>query len=528
MSTVEKQHSVDKVESVAGDHYSTPTKPRVRNHINGQIGAAHLFIEDENGNVIERLPIPRPTNDPLDPLSWSTARKHMAFVSISFFVFLSNYTLASITPGFLGIVEEFGVTITKATYLLTTQILSLGVGNLFWIPLSLKFGKRPICIISSAIFFAACVWSAKAGSYGSLLGARIIQGFGASSSEALGPAIVADLYFLHERGKMVGIYTFMIASGAAFGGIFAGLAVHNSGDWRWAFWMDSILTGTCFLFITLFQSETNFRRPIESETGEGMDAMSAQSTTPSQYSWVRSLALWGWYDSETPMWELFWRPVKVLYYPAVLFASMTYGICLGWVVLQQTANAVAFPEIYHFGDLGVGNINVANLIGAVVGCILGGPACDWLIAVISKRHNGLFRPETRLVAFILPIIMGPIGLMIWGAGLENHLHWSVPIAGFGITYGLLCMVPAIGITYVVDCYRPLASETLTGMTAFKNTFAFGLSFGVTPWIELDGYTKVSGYMTLIEGVVLLTVIPMYVFGERLRNWTLRQGDVKKN
>jgi len=48
-----------------------------------------------------------------------------------------------------------------------------------------------------------------------------------------------------------------------------------------------------------------------------------------------------------------------LRYPAVLWGSLTYGVTLGWVVLQQTANAGAFPELYGFSGLGVGNINAA-------------------------------------------------------------------------------------------------------------------------------------------------------------------------
>lgn len=88
--------------------------------------------------------------------------------------------------------------------------------------------------------------------------------------------------------------------------------------------------------------------------------------------------------------------------------------------------------------------------------------------MITKRQGGMFRPEKRLIAFILPFVLGLIGLMLWGAGLNNHLHWSVAAAGFGVSYGVLCMVPAIGITYVVDCYRPIAAEALTGMTAFRS------------------------------------------------------------
>jgi hypothetical protein len=81
--------------------------------------------------------------------------------------------------------------------------------------------------------------------------------------------------------------------------------------------------------------------------------------------------------------------------------------------------------------------------------------------------------------------------MMWGCGIENRLHYMVPIVGTAITYGVLCAVPAVVMTYVVDCYRPLAGETMTVLTASKNTFAFALSFAVFPWLERDGYAKVS-------------------------------------
>lgn len=110
--------------------------------------------------------------------------------------------------------------------------------------------------------------------------------------------------------------------------------------------------------------------------------------------------------------------------------------------------------------------------------------------MISKRRGGYFKLEYRLWCLVPVMLFGPVGLLLWGAGLGKHMASMVAIAGAGITYGVLCAVSAIAMTYAVDCYRPLAGESMTIMTAFKNTFAFGLSFGVTPWVTRDGYLKV--------------------------------------
>lgn len=61
----------------------------------------------------------------------------------------------------------------------------------------------------------------------------------------------------------------------------------------------------------------------------------------------------------TSIWWLWLRPFLTLQYPAVIWGSLTYGVSLGWVVFQQTANAIAFPELYGFGRLATGNINIA-------------------------------------------------------------------------------------------------------------------------------------------------------------------------
>lgn len=86
------------------------------------------------------------------------------------FVFLSNYITVSISPILVLVATDFQVSITKAGWLITFNLLFLGLGNLFWIPLSEKIGKRPVLIACSGLFFVSTIWAAVAQSYGSLLG----------------------------------------------------------------------------------------------------------------------------------------------------------------------------------------------------------------------------------------------------------------------------------------------------------------------------------------------------------------------
>ena len=89
----------------------------------------------------------------------------------------------------------------------------------------------------------------------------------------------------------------MIAGGSSIGGIFAGLIGRATTDWRWVFWMNTILTGVCFVFILFFQAETNFARPLLSESGEGMEeAEFAELRSRTRRSFVTALSVTGWYD----------------------------------------------------------------------------------------------------------------------------------------------------------------------------------------------------------------------------------------
>jgi MFS family permease len=60
--------------------------------------------------------------------------------------------------------------------------------------------------------------------------------FMGSATEALAAAVVADLFFLHERGWWMGVYMIFLANGGAIGSIMSGFVITGVG-WRWLFWV---------------------------------------------------------------------------------------------------------------------------------------------------------------------------------------------------------------------------------------------------------------------------------------------------
>jgi len=62
--------------------------------------------------------------------------------------------------------------------------------------------------------------------------------FAAACSESLSAAINADLFFLHERGYWMGVYSFVLQAGGPVGSIVSGFAIQALG-WRWHLWVPS-------------------------------------------------------------------------------------------------------------------------------------------------------------------------------------------------------------------------------------------------------------------------------------------------
>jgi MFS family permease len=68
------------------------------------------------------------------------------------------------------------------------------------------------------------------------LASHVLSLFAAAASESLSAAINADLFFLHERGYWMGVYSFVLQAGGPIGSIASGFAIQALG-WRWHLWV---------------------------------------------------------------------------------------------------------------------------------------------------------------------------------------------------------------------------------------------------------------------------------------------------
>lgn len=117
---------------------------------------------------------------------------------------------------------QFNKNIAAVSYFFTTTALLQGMGNFFWVPIANKYGRRPTYVFSYAIYLGCAIWAIFDRSYGGFLAARILMGLGAGAAETIAPVTISDVFFLHERGAVMALYTSFLSVGVAFGIVIAG------------------------------------------------------------------------------------------------------------------------------------------------------------------------------------------------------------------------------------------------------------------------------------------------------------------
>ena len=109
----------------------------------------------------------------------------MILVICSLYSFLSNSALLGPAVYIEIFAQEFHISPTTASGLISYPNILYGVGTLVTVPMYLKFGRRPVILLSIAVYLAGLIGCSRSTSYGGLMAARIIHTFASGVCEAL-------------------------------------------------------------------------------------------------------------------------------------------------------------------------------------------------------------------------------------------------------------------------------------------------------------------------------------------------------
>lgn len=241
-----------------------------------------------------------------------------------FFAFLGLVNSSNFTVSIVPVAKEFHTTTTRAGYLTSIQLLAMGLGNLFWMPMMRIVGKRPVYLSSLLLLMFTNIWGYFAHSYGSLLASRIIGGFLSAAADATVPSVVADLFYFHERGHCMMMFHTAISAGVFLGPLINAYLVQYAG-WRWMCGFMAIAAATTFVVGVFSIHETAYPR-------EKANLELPASAYPPKRSYISKLSLKHGYDSEASFFGWLGSTLVILAYPPVVFVGLTIGVFVGWFV----------------------------------------------------------------------------------------------------------------------------------------------------------------------------------------------------
>ena len=127
---------------------------------------------------------------------------------------------------------------------------------------------------------------------------------------------------------------------------------------------------------------------------------------------------------------------------------------------------------------------------------------------------------------ILPALIGPMGILIFGLCVAQKTHWigaafGYGMQGFGLTAGSNVLV-----TYAVDSYLPLAGEALVVLFMIRGISGCLLSLYAYDWIVAEGAANAFGQMVAVHYFFILITILFLWYGKPLRLFTASYGPMK--
>ncbi|BBL79639.1 MFS transporter [Rubrobacter xylanophilus] len=146
-----------------------------------------------------------------------------------------------------------------ASYLLAATITGPVFGRL-----SDAYGRKPVYLTGVALFLLGSVLCGTAGSMGTLILYRTIQGLGAGAVQPVAVTIVGDIFELEVRARIQGLFGAVWGISAVVGPAAGGL-ITDYLSWRWVFLVNVPFGLTAGVLLALALHESFERRPSRAD-----------------------------------------------------------------------------------------------------------------------------------------------------------------------------------------------------------------------------------------------------------------------
>ncbi|XMA18809.1 hypothetical protein WAI453_011600 [Rhynchosporium graminicola] len=151
-------------------------------------------------------------------------------------VFLAALDTSIITTA-LPTISEYFHSNAGYTWIGSAYLLACAASVPSWGKFSDIWGRKPILLVASFVFFVGSLLAAVSVSIGMLIAARAIQGIGGGGLIILVNICITDLFSMRNRGAYYGVIGMVWAFASAVGPVLGGVFTEKV-SWRWCFYIN--------------------------------------------------------------------------------------------------------------------------------------------------------------------------------------------------------------------------------------------------------------------------------------------------
>jgi multidrug resistance protein len=280
--------------------------------------------------------------DPENPHNWSRLFRWYVTLMASILVVCIAFG-SSIVTGGLGLIEDkYNVSLEIAILTCSIIIFGFAVGPLLWSPLSEIIGRRPVYIISLALYTIFNIPCALSPNIGGLLVGRFLCGVFSSSGLSLAGGTIADIWNIEERGMAIAYFAAAPYCGPVLRPIVCGWI--NVGSYRLDlfFWVNMAFAGVMLIIIGLIPetyAPVILKRraaKLRKETGDKNIIIEQEKVKLTFREIIRTSLI---------------RPITmILTEPVLDFMCMYIVLIYSMLYAFFFAYPVIFDKLYHYND----------------------------------------------------------------------------------------------------------------------------------------------------------------------------------
>ncbi|KAK3191879.1 hypothetical protein K4F52_001922 [Lecanicillium sp. MT-2017a] len=466
--------------------------------------------------------IPQPSDDPEDPLNWPMRKKLVIFACVCLAGFAGQMSPNSNQLTFILQIPTYHKTQADLLNTVAAALAGWMAGPFIFTPLAGLVGRSSVILWSLVATFASQIWAAKMTGPDDFIPftiSRVVCGLFGVIPAIMGTGYILDMFFLHQRGKAFAIFEVLIIFAVVGGGTLGGF-IAESKPWEYVFWWTLGPVGAAIVAVFLFVEDTTFSRDPK---------IMNRAALPS--SWFANRAATFFPGTKTQpngrLAEMKRRaivPLQITVTPITILVGVYVFVALGLPIMQASTLAIyVSPPVeaggYGFSPLELAFFTMTAWVGIIGAQVYGYMFNDKIPLLVARRRRGKWHPEYRLANTVLPGILLPIGLAIYGAALHYHLHFMVlALASFLIWFAALLILP-ICYNYIIECFLLTPVEASVALNSYRIAFGLISVFIVTQWQSAVGVGWMWGMGALFILFVDILMVVVILKGKGVRKLT---------